>query len=111
MGIRDHRDRAKGKPYKSRMPKPSEAKLGTRIHDYSDHDEEVPEVEKCQGCGCFVETQELLCCEEELAHDYFGLNICHSCREEVNEIVKEFERIAHNEISEALTNENNNKSN
>lgn len=60
MSLRKHRDG--GKQYhKARMPAPSDAKLGTRVHQterYQEDDEEL-EVDRCEGCRGYFQVVEL----------------------------------------------------
>ena len=96
MSVRDHRDEAEGRRFRMRMPKPIDAKLGTRIHGNQEdrYDEDIPEIEKCEGCGLFAEVEDLISCEQEVAFEYFGLMICPDCRRIVETIVDEWEKEA-----------------
>ncbi len=67
---RNHRREAEGrKPKGRRMPKTSETKMGTQIHDLPVYEEKIPEIAKCPGCERFVEVDEL--------EDFNG--VCYDC--------------------------------
>lgn len=74
MSLRHHRnDRVHKKYHKGRMPAPSEAKLGTRVHQterYPEDDSEL-DVEKCVCCGEYHPV-------DELDNDF----ICEDCEAE-----------------------------
>lgn len=55
----DHRKRAAGRRIKARMPRKEEINTGTRIHEQSRYEEEIPDVEQCPQCFKFVELDEL----------------------------------------------------
>jgi len=80
MSIRNHRDdRARKKFHRNRMPAPTDAKLGTRVHDNDKYgiDDSEFDVEKCQCCREYYPMDEL---------DYAGY--CEHCNEEANDDVE-----------------------
>jgi len=57
---RNHRREAEGrKPKGRRMPKTSEVKMGTQVHNTKEAEADIPEVCKCPLCEKFVEVEEL----------------------------------------------------
>lgn len=92
MGIRNHREKAEGRRSKARMPKPTEVRMGTRIHESEDYyDEEVPEIDRCEKCGGFFEVDDINYCEEQCAPGYFGLYICYKCEQKVEQIIADYD--------------------
>lgn len=60
MGFKDHRRRAEGKKVRfRRMPSPDECKLGTRVFESrQDEDDTCLDVERCVECGKYIESEE-----------------------------------------------------
>jgi hypothetical protein len=77
------------------MPRPCDAKLGTRVHEDDVYEEEIPEVERCEVCNTYTDTDDLEECTEQCAMEYFGRTICYDCRCKVERIYDEWEKEAY----------------
>lgn len=77
MSVRDHKRKAEGKRQRGRrMPSPSEVKMGTQTHEFSQpEDERIPEIARCDRCEKYVEEEELEECESNVF-------LCYDCMQE-----------------------------
>ena len=74
---KNHRREAEGrKPKGRRMPKTSEAKMGTQVHNTKEAEADIPEVCKCPNCEGFTEVEEL--------EDFNG--VCYGCWSKAAEV-------------------------